>query len=617
VAPRAETPEQPAARPGRGEVLLHYLSFGLAGRKPVPAEGAAPTHTSRMDGTREVVETVVFVVVLVLLLKSFVAEAFVIPTGSMAETLWGYQKIMTCPQCGYVFPVNCSSEVDPQDGPKTMVHSCICPNCRYAIGDMVKQVEVEETDPRTRERRIAVKEIPKYESHTGDRVLVAKFLYDLPWKEPQRLDVVVFKFPERPQKDYVPMNYIKRLIGEGGETIAIYYGNLYVLAPGKITYNDSNVPPKDLWKKEYMHQDDEKAVKLFDRARGGAFEIIRKPPGKILSMRRIVYDNDHPAADLKHQPPRWAGQEGGAWAEVSAPRGFKCDPGKQAGLDWLRYHHVLRTNDFKPSLITDFMGYNTWNQGSAGSQAEHWVGDLILECEAKVEKAEGVLVFELSRGTDRFRASWDLASGECVLRQVKNHRGKAPPDEKAGEELAKKGTALSKPGSYRLRFANVDDRLVVWVNNDLVFDNDGNGGVTYTPSDHPGPYENDLEPASIGVRGATLSVQQLKLWRDTYYTPPPRGDPSDDPTRVNNRSDVNPSDPDTWSELRKFEPNTFYVQPGHYLCLGDNSPQSSDGRSWGTVPERLMLGRALVVYYPFKFPWWPFDAPVNRVGAIK
>src|SRR5262249_38961186 len=47
------------------------------------------------DSLREIAETVVFVVVLVLMLKTFVAEAFVIPTGSMAETLYGYQKIVT------------------------------------------------------------------------------------------------------------------------------------------------------------------------------------------------------------------------------------------------------------------------------------------------------------------------------------------------------------------------------------------------------------------------------------------------------------------------------------------------------------------------------------------
>ena len=36
-----------------------------------------------------------------------------------------------------------------------------------------------------------------------------------------------------------------------------------------------------------------------------------------------------------------------------------------------------------------------------------------------------------------------------------------------------------------------------------------------------------------------------------------------------------------------------------YLVLGDNSPASSDSRTWGTVPQRLMLGRALMVYFPF------------------
>ena len=59
------------------------------------------------------------------------------------------------------------------------------------------------------------------------------------------------------------------------------------------------------------------------------------------------------------------------------------------------------------------------------------------------------------------------------------------------------------------------------------------------------------------------------------------------------------SDPRTWDSLRSLPMKTIYVQPGHFLCMGDNSPESSDGRSWGLVPERLMLGRALLVYYPF------------------
>lgn len=82
------------------------------------------------DGTREIVETIVFVVVLVLLLKTFVAEAFVIPTGSMATTLLGYHFDVTCEKCGYRFLVNASSEADPQGAPERVTR-CRCPNCHY------------------------------------------------------------------------------------------------------------------------------------------------------------------------------------------------------------------------------------------------------------------------------------------------------------------------------------------------------------------------------------------------------------------------------------------------------------------------------------------------------
>ena len=51
--------------------------------------------------------------------------------------------------------------------------------------------------------------------------------------------------------------------------------------------------------------------------------------------------------------------------------------------------------------------------------------------------------------------------------------------------------------------------------------------------------------------------------------------------------------------MRKPPTKTIYIQPEHYLCMGDNSPESSDGRTWGLVPNRLLLGKALAVYYPF------------------
>jgi signal peptidase I len=45
----------------------------------------------------------------------------------------------------------------------------------------------------------------------------------------------------------------------------------------------------------------------------------------------------------------------------------------------------------------------------------------------------------------------------------------------------------------------------------------------------------------------------------------------------------------------------FKVPAREYFALGDNSYNSYDSRGWGTVPEKNIMGRALVVYWPF----WP------------
>ncbi len=40
------------------------------------------------------------------------------------------------------------------------------------------------------------------------------------------------------------------------------------------------------------------------------------------------------------------------------------------------------------------------------------------------------------------------------------------------------------------------------------------------------------------------------------------------------------------------------VPQGQLFVLGDNRNQSSDSHSWGFVPENLVVGKALVVYWP-------------------
>jgi signal peptidase I len=161
------------------------------------------------------------------------------------------------------------------------------------------------------------------------------------------------------------------------------------------------------------------------------------------------------------------------------------------------------------------------------------------------------------------------------------------------QQLADKKATDLKKGTHLVRFANVDERLVLWVDRKLPFDD----GVAYDPPKERGPTEkNDLEPASIGVKAGGVSVHRLKLWRDTYYTV---NGTDPDYNELAGAAAIDWSNPNTWGPLRKLPGKTIYVHPGHYLCMGDNSPESSDGRTWGLVPERLLLGRALLVYFPF------------------
>src|SRR5262249_5318317 len=159
-----------------------------------------------------------------------------------------------------------------------------------------------------------------------------------------------------PYKNNVPMNYIKRLIGLPGETIAIHAGNVYVLSAERgLKYNDYEKALSNpelmatLWRKDHMHVDSSEALA---RWQDKQFHIIRKDPETLLAMMRLVFDNNHPG---KGQPERWQGAAG--WKAEA--RGFQND-GSSSALGWLRYRHLAdRERPTQPELITDFMGYNS------------------------------------------------------------------------------------------------------------------------------------------------------------------------------------------------------------------------------------------------------------------
>src|SRR5262249_24060042 len=147
---------------------------------------------------------------------------------------------------------------------------------------------------------------------------------------------------------------------------------------------------------------------------------------------------------------------------------------------------------------------------------------------------QGEMILELSKATERFQARFDLKDGSCAMWKLGEKEVKEKDADgvekavikKVETEIGRAEKVITKAGTYALRFANVDDRLTLWVDGKLPFQDKSDkekAGVDYSPApikeadvEHP----NNYEPASIGVRdGAKVAISHLQLWRDTYYTP--------------------------------------------------------------------------------------------------
>ncbi len=160
---------------------------------PVPASGAARVV--------EIVQTVLVGLILAFMMRAFLVEPFIIPTGSMAESLLGAHATRTCPACGWEFVFAPLRSASPAGAGFVCPDEIICPNCQL------------------RWRPTARETIPG----AGDRILVHKWPYVLGLPKPQRWDVIVFRDPGNPDQ-----HYIKRLVGLPGETIEIIDGDLFI-----------------------------------------------------------------------------------------------------------------------------------------------------------------------------------------------------------------------------------------------------------------------------------------------------------------------------------------------------------------------------------------------------
>jgi signal peptidase I len=544
-----------------------------------PATDTISRHLPSSAAIRETIESVVIAFVLAFLFRTFEAEAFVIPTGSMAPTLMGRHKDLTCSKCGCQFQINAHDEVTDEGSSKSkdwQVVAGTCPMCRYTNS------------------------VSKEASYNGDRILVGKFLYE--FDDPQRWDVIVFKFPGDAQAD-ARTNFIKRLVGLPGETVKIQHGDVWV------------------------------------RREENPFQIARKPPDKQLAMLQPVFDNDYmPRIAKCGWPARWQPEPAadqsakGAWSSDDYAT-FHTD-GQAAGESWLHYHHLTpsfeqwkaRENgrEFSPQdiasqLIRDFTTYNTNrvrmagnNEPEADSQGFYWVGDLALRCTAEVESPQGQLLFELRKGGRRFHCRVDVATGQATL-SISGH------DMERFRPTA--ATSIRGPGRHEVMFSNCDNELRLWVDGRVVeFD----GPTAYDDLNNSLPDESDRQPVGVASVGAKATLSHLAIFRDIYYI-------TDLPDRQRFGSDdsrfFGAGSGDAMPRNQGERPFKFRLKADQFFVLGDNSPRSKDSRMWEPdkwVPRELLIGKALFIYWPHswdKVPYvnvpFPFFPNFARMGLVR
>lgn len=542
--------------------------------------------------------------------RSYATEAFIIPTGSMAPTLYGAHLNYRFPENGAEW----ASDVwyrgnDPNKTPsavQTIADSAgrviEAPSATVMYAAPMSEAARDSSIPMPAEVNAEIPRIPplSYRTSAGDRILVHKYLYHL--REPRRFDVVVFKSPEE-----ITQNYIKRLLGLPSETVWLAAGDVFSTtdAPARLADGRTVPPPDSRW------------------------SIRRKPERIQKSLWRPVYSSEYAPLDNKHNGRRW----------------FDCP---WSGDDWRTYDEandrdisVYRTENAGPTRlawnsdswpITDYTPYNDQDSNRArigvyspriGSYEQFVLPVSDVRVRAGVEPDQEGLVISatIHARSHEFRAIIEGGTARILMR----HEGV--------EEWSEMASSAIKPIPAHIvtdiEFWHADQSLSIYINDKRVayaeynwgpserlLHATGHAGIDYAeggpaaqlPLDRTFVYNKDFPRVEWDFAGSALSLHRVGVDHDIYY-----------------RADTDMFDDPGFGT---HPDNLAIIGPDQFFTCGDNSAASHDARLWGSVnpqvlkqftdtrgpewensdrklmgivPRQLMLGKAYCVYFPAPF----------------
>lgn len=503
-------------------------------------EWRGPQLQAHRTTLRDNLESIAIALVLVLIVRQVVVEAFKIPTGSMAPALLGVHKEVRCPNCSWVFRLGQDSTTERGE--------TTCPNCQWQWDGTSQVYQGNFCTDRLAFRRPAWL---WHEGHSnrcevtvtgndaanridrgGSRIFVNKFIYSL--RQPRRWEVVVFRYPfykvqckdcgwNNDVKEIEDLDcpicggtsfeverrdFIKRCVGLPNEKLYLQNGDLYV--NGQIARKPPSIQDR-MW------------IHVFD--------------SHFMPKERVA-----PIWDFRDRSRLW--KKGEVEGSLILDNLGSEQPVTAAFAREIKDEYAYNGPERAPTMP----GF---------ASRTHRVGDCRIR--ARVELIE-------SGSSGKPRAILRIREGprDFVLTIPAGDEDKLVLQEgsKTLEESPVQGLREGEPVQVALE--NYDDTVVVRLRGRIVMSH------RYEGPGQPGMGRNSVE---FGGSGSSLAFKHIVIERDIHYF---------------DRNNLGRS------------PHIYDMGPGQYFMLGDNCPHSSDSRYWPEpyVPEENLIGEAFFVFWP-------------------
>lgn len=332
-------------------------------------------------------------------------------------------------------------------------------------------------------------------------------------------------------------------------------------------------------------------------------KIARKPEKVQKELWMTVYNNDYTPANptvgsfnghhwtMPFENDRYTNSNWNLF-DPNKPTVFTLDsePDKE--------HTIFYSTDKNPSA-NDFKADYAYNRPSQQRRMPQ-ASDLMVNFYVTQATEESSVSIKLRKYDTVYTATIEFAKSQLILTKKSDRANpitiETMPIQNAYTEL--------------FQFSNVDHTLTAkYGDNELTFD-------LGASKDALGSRIHTDKPKVAIIGSGKITLNHIKVFRDTHYI--------DDSPRI----------------LRAKEGKPLQLGEDEFFVLGDNSPNSSDGRYWempgignatkryreGIVPRDYMVGKAFFVYWPggfriapnsnlpLPFLKWPI---VPNVGQMK